>query len=581
MGSRLRLVCRLSGSYPETGFEEMRRQASFGEATFPPTGLLARNNFRLARDSTRIKTSQFRSSGQGLIQSSYGPFTANYLSVTVICAKGSFLISVPPSLRVQSALLLRNRSIAQTFPSLVSFFDAIILLFQNHHLLGGHMLHRVFALACCLLLFTFLAFADEPMAPLQGYIFADGKPLADATVVLLNESGEMTPNTTEFPTESRFVASAATDVKGSFLFFDVPKSRLGLHVSKPGFQPSERYVEFTGSPLTLHIDLARGEVAFGKSPAIRVGEETIYYVTDRKPSGSVGPETFFTNERSFDGMHYGTAVVSVPSDSPAHEVSTEYALALRGDRLLNVVLASVKDESKSAFFSHLGKEGEGKDALVFIHGYSNSFEYAARRLGALKNDLNFPGPAILYSWASRNSLSAYADDEATADWSSPHFQQFLQDLFRTGVRRVHLVAHSMGNRILLRGMQACSAQRLGEVVFAAPDVDADTFREALPVVSKFVDRLTEYASDKDRALWFSGLKHGLPRAGQLQAAIRNTAGDVVDATRVDTSLEHHSYFVDSPQVVSDIALVIRGRVPPRPRLFQMQQGQVSYWQLQP
>lgn len=212
--------------------------------------------------------------------------------------------------------------------------------------------------------------------------------------------------------------------------------------------------------------------------------------------------------------------------------------------------------------------------------YTNSFEYSARRLGALKHDLNFSGPAILYSWASRNSFAAYSDDEATAEWSSPHFQQFLQDVQRTGVSRIHLIAHSMGNRILLRGLQACSLQHVAQVVFAAPDVDADTFREALPVVSKLADRLTEYANDNDRALKASAWKHGLPRAGQLTATVRNTDEDVVDATRVDTSLEHHSYFVDSPQVVSDIALVIADKLPPRPRLVQVQQGQINYWQLQ-
>jgi esterase/lipase superfamily enzyme len=442
------------------------------------------------------------------------------------------------------------------------------------------MLHRILALAACLLLFTCLAFAQEPMAPLQGYVFAEGKPLAGATVVLLNESGEMPRATTDLPTEPRFIASAATDVNGSFLFFEVPRGKLSLHVSDSGFLPNDQYVEFYGPPVTVHIDLARGQVAV-KAPSAAPAEETIFYATDRKPSGVANPATFFTNERSSDGMHYGTAVVSVPSNPLAHTLTPEEALGLSGDRVSNVVLVTIKDEPKLAFFSQLEGEVQGKDALVFIHGYSNSFEYSARRLGALKHDLNFSGPVILYSWASRNSVGDYSDDEATADWSSPHFQQFLRDLFRTGVRRVHLVAHSMGNRILLRGLESSSMQRVGQVVFAAPDVDADTFREALAAISKLADHFTEYANDRDRALWLSAKRHGLPRAGQLSAAIHNTDEDVVDATRVDTSLEHHSYFVDSPQVVTDIALVIEERVPPRPRLVQVRQGQINYWQLRP
>ena len=442
------------------------------------------------------------------------------------------------------------------------------------------MIPRTLALAACLFLLTCLAFTEGPMAPLQGYVFAEGKPLADATVVLLNESGEMPPPTADMPTEPRFVASAATDVNGAFLFFDVPKAKLNLRVSKPRFLPRDQYVEFYGPPVTVRIDLARGTIGFGKTPPASAETETIFYATDRKPSGSSDPEAVFTNHRSSDGMHYGTAVVSVPSLRPARDLTTEEALALNGDRVVNVVLVSVQDESKSAFFSQLGSEGPSKDALIYIHGYSNSFEYAARRLGALRHDLHFSGLAILYSWASRNSMLDYSDDEATAEWSSPHFQQFLQDLLQSGVRRVHLIAHSMGNRILLRGLQACSLQRVGQVIFAAPDVDADTFREALPMVRRLADRLTEYANDKDRPLLFSEGKHGLPRAGQLKVAIRNTDEDAVDATLVDTSLEHHSYFVDSPQVVSDIALVLAYQAPPRPRLVQVHQAQINYWQLQ-
>lgn len=439
---------------------------------------------------------------------------------------------------------------------------------------------RICALAVCLGLFACAAVAQETMAPLQGYVLAEGKPLEGATVVLVDESREKTRATTELPTDPLAIASDVTDANGSFFFFDVPRRKLSLEVSEPGFVPFDRGVEFSGSPLTVRISLTRGTVAFKEAVPVVGEEETIFYATDRKPSGSIEPTTFFTNERSLDGMHYGTATVSVPSTGNFNGMSSAEIFGLQSDRVLNVVLVTVQSEPKAAFFSELTRVDRGGDALVFIHGYANSFEYAARRLGALKHDLNFSGPAILYSWASRDSYLDYSDDEATVDWSSAHFQQFLRDLARAGIGRVHLVAHSMGSRILLRGLEGCSVQHVGQVVFAAPDVDADTFREALPVIDRLADRLTEYANDRDKALLLSATKHGLSRAGQLQAAIRDADEDVIDATRVDTSLLHHSYFVDSPQVVSDIALVIAAKRPPRPRLVQIRQGQIKYWQLQ-
>src|ERR1700675_4578362 len=160
------------------------------------------------------------------------------------------------------------------------------------------MAHRMLALASCLLSFTCVSLAEEPMAPLQGYVFAEGKPLAGATVVLLNESGEVPRSTTDLLTEPHFIAGATTDVNGYFLFFEVPNGKLSLHVSESGFLPGDQSIEFFGPPVTVHIDLFRGTVGIPKGPPVAAEEETIFYATDRKPSGSVDPGTFYTNERS-------------------------------------------------------------------------------------------------------------------------------------------------------------------------------------------------------------------------------------------------------------------------------------------
>jgi len=46
---------RTSGRHcPETGFAAMRTQSTFCETSLPPTGLLDRNSFRLARHTTTI-----------------------------------------------------------------------------------------------------------------------------------------------------------------------------------------------------------------------------------------------------------------------------------------------------------------------------------------------------------------------------------------------------------------------------------------------------------------------------------------------------------------------------------------------
>ncbi len=65
---------------------------------------------------------------------------------------------------------------------------------------------------------------------------------------------------------------------------------------------------------------------------------------------------------------------------------------------------------------------------------------------------------------------------------------------------MHVVAHSMGNRILTEALSTMGTYQLGHVVFAAPDVDAAVFTDRVDAFAGRADRYTLYVSDKDRAL---------------------------------------------------------------------------------
>jgi|HubBroStandDraft_4_1064222.scaffolds.fasta_scaffold128664_2 hypothetical protein len=55
-GAQIRLwpIGRQQGSYPETGFEEIGARTALRTTAFPPSGLLARDKFRLARDTSAV-----------------------------------------------------------------------------------------------------------------------------------------------------------------------------------------------------------------------------------------------------------------------------------------------------------------------------------------------------------------------------------------------------------------------------------------------------------------------------------------------------------------------------------------------
>ena len=131
-----------------------------------------------------------------------------------------------------------------------------------------------------------------------------------------------------------------------------------------------------------------------------------------------------------------------------------------------------------------------------------------------------------------------------------------------------------------------------EIVFAAPDVDSDTFREFVThfntVTASFdvprMPHLTLYACGVDSALDLSRRIHKLRRAGDARDGIVVvTPMDTIEVTQVvleDTrdDVVGHAYFCSNRAVIADLnGLVLRGAAPPRFGLKRIENS--SYWRL--
>ncbi len=177
--------------------------------------------------------------------------------------------------------------------------------------------------------------------------------------------------------------------------------------------------------------------------------------------------------------------------------------------------------------------------------------------------------------------------------SIPALTEFLEDLAaRSGAKRIHIIAHSMGNRVLagaLRNMPAqargANKQMFDEVVLAAPDIDSRVFTsQILPHINQNAQHCTLYASSRDRALLMSRYFHDFQRLGETEPELIVADGmDTIDASLVDTSLLGHSYIGDVQSIVSDLRdLVVRG-MPPTDRggLQSLLLGTMTYWSIKP
>jgi esterase/lipase superfamily enzyme len=328
-------------------------------------------------------------------------------------------------------------------------------------------------------------------------------------------------------------------------------------------------------------------------------EVPVFFATDRQHLDTTSVKTYYGGKRNpTSRIEYGIAKVSIPEDHRMGEIERPSWLKLEfsEDSAKHFVLMNIDAFDRNSFINTLRQSvanSKASDLLLFIHGYNTSFEDAAIRTAQIAYDLQFPGQTILYSWPSEAKLEGYTADENNIDWTLPHFEDFLNLLLTSvGAGMVNTIAHSMGNRIMVRALEKLNystlpdnAAKLRNVIFAAPDIDAATFKQFVKQFQQKADRLTLYASSNDKALQASMSVHGgYPRAGIAGADITIVDGlDTIDASDVDTSFMGHSYFGDNRSIISDIFHLIKHGASPndrfglRPKTIQ----NLGYWFFQP
>lgn len=314
------------------------------------------------------------------------------------------------------------------------------------------------------------------------------------------------------------------------------------------------------------------------SPAL--GEERdgygairVFYATDRNLIGAANTDQLYGGDRTRE-LKLGVCEVSIP---PRHGIGRleEPDLFESPSPHSHVTLTSVSPPLQStAFFDELRAavaHSHRHELFVFVHGYAVTFGEAVRRTGQMAHDVEFDGAAIVYSWAAQGSLLSYLVDAGNAEWTERYLVDFLEQLARdSGAENIHLVAHSMGTRVLVRALRELvrrapntGLQAFDEVVLAAADFDADLFvRDYVPDVTRVGRRLTIYASRADWALGSAQFLYRYERLGNSVDAIER-AGlaqqlDLIDATQVDKGTVGHMYYGNSPSILRDLSRVLCG-----------------------
>jgi esterase/lipase superfamily enzyme len=234
---------------------------------------------------------------------------------------------------------------------------------------------------------------------------------------------------------------------------------------------------------------------------------------------------------------------------------------------------------------------------LFVHGFNNSWQDAAKRYAQIKSDLfddRDLGALILYSWPSNGSSAGYLPDredarksgEQTADLFTTLHDSVLKNEMRAAASgdpsqrcraKISIIAHSMGNYVVQKGL-AVAARRLNspqlitlihQLAMVAADVDNDLFQKDQPdasdgsLMANLCYRIGALYTGLDNVLGASaGLKHfGKRRLGRSGLDNPDNVYDNVFAEDVSNLIIRkniHSAVFDSPKALDYLEGVLRG-----------------------
>jgi len=209
--------------------------------------------------------------------------------------------------------------------------------------------------------------------------------------------------------------------------------------------------------------------------------------------------------------------------------------------------------------------------VIYVHGYGESFAKNCRRAALLQHRLGLEGRLLLFSWPSSTYLT-YAQDAVDLEASHDELNELIS-LVAASVGRENLIlmAHSMGSRGIVDALKLRDdgPPRFNRIVFVAPDIRRDVFRENVHMLQEKVSEITVYMSDNDLAMLVSTVANASGRLGAASEFPINVQHiSVVDITPTGTAgITGHLYHILNPAVIEDLRVMFGVKSPDSQREY--------------
>ena len=228
------------------------------------------------------------------------------------------------------------------------------------------------------------------------------------------------------------------------------------------------------------------------------------------------------------------------------------------------------------------------EALLYLPGFNTPLGFSLQRMGQLLALARLPAhiAPFVFSWPGGREMSYLSASRATEeDWMASDLLALFEGLEANGVTKVHVLAHSMGARLLLSSLPRLLSSpaiaspgrlRLANIALLSPDFPLRAFEtESVPFLRNLAAAhgtvTTIYGDRHDRPLGYGEVFNRLLRRpsegwrslGRLWP-VRGLDCDVIDTTWMQAGLPagdpdlaintimRHSHFTINQHVVDDL-----------------------------
>jgi esterase/lipase superfamily enzyme len=277
------------------------------------------------------------------------------------------------------------------------------------------------------------------------------------------------------------------------------------------------------------------------------------------------PATMFGGERS-PQPSLSDITISIPADSTRKAGDVQWPSRLPPNPKTDFAVTSVKPMTTvGQGLTWFKQHGNGGHALVFVHGFNNSYEDSVFRFAQIVHDSGAQVTPIMFTWPSRARLRDYVYDKESTNYSRTAFENTLRYLSSDpDVKDITVLAHSMGTWLAMESLRQMAIRdgqvdpKINNVILASPDIDVDVFARQFVELGDHRPKFTIFVSQDDRALAASRLISGDvvrvgaidPSAEPYRSKLERAGITVIDLTKVKTDDSmRHGKFAESPEIV--------------------------------